>query len=376
MRGRRSAWTITLDFRTRTTLQHWLQRRKTPVGLVRCARAMLLLEQGHSCVQTAKWVGLADYHVRKWAKRFQEGGVAGLREKPRSGRPPVFAPEVALHLVKLACERPDHVGSSLSQWDGPELARRLKADGVVSTISADTVERILRSHKLKPWRHHLWLSADVPRDQHFAQQVSDLVHLYTRPLADKEMVVCADEKTNLQPRPRRASTLPTRPGHPTRLEHGYKRAGALHLFAAFDTRTGKVYARTEVRKRQKEFIALLTQLDREIPPSISRISVVLDNSSVHKGKQVRAWLQAHPRFVCWFLPVHCSWMNQIEQWFSIVQRKRLRISDFTDLDHLAERLMAFVAEWNAHAHPFNWSTKSAAKVMAKYQAQPLLAEAS
>jgi transposase len=214
MRGRRSAWTITLDFPTRTTLQHWVQRRKTPVGLARRARAMLLLEQGHSCVQTAKWVGLADYHVRKWAKRFQERGVAGLREKPRPGHPPVFAPEVALHLVKLACERPDHVGISLSQWDCPELARRLKADGVVSTISADTIERILRSHKLKPWRHHLWLSADVPRDQHFAQQISDLVDLYTRPLADEEMVVCADEKTNLQPRPRLAATLPTR-GIPT-----------------------------------------------------------------------------------------------------------------------------------------------------------------
>jgi transposase len=371
MRGRRSAWTITLDPLTRTTLQHWVQRRKTPVGLARRARAMLLLDQGHSCVQTAKWVGLSDYHVRKWAKRFQERGLAGLREQPRPGRPPVFAPEVALHLVKLACERPDHVGSSLSQWDCPELARRLKADGVVSTISADTIERILRSHKLKPWRHHLWLSPDVPRDQHFAQQISDLVDLYTRPLADEEIVVCVDEKTNLQPRPRLAATLPARPGQPTRLEHGYKRAGALHLFAAFDTRTGKVYARTEVRKRQTEFIALLTQLDREIPLSFRRVSVVLDNSSVHKGKQVRAWIQAHPRFVCWFLPVHCSWMNQIEQWFSIVQRKRLRISDFTDLDHLTRQLMAFVAQWNAHAHPFNWSTKSAALVMAKYQAQTL-----
>jgi transposase len=130
----------------------------------------------------------------------------------------------------------------------------------------------------------------------------------------------------------------------------------LHLFTAFDTHTGKVYARTEMRKRQTEFIALLTQLDGEIPSSIRSIYLVLDNSSVHKGKQVRTWLVAHPRFVCWFLPVHCSWMNQIEQWFSLVQRKRL---------------MAFVAEWNAHAHPFNWSTKSAAKVMAKHQAQPL-----
>ncbi len=310
MRGRRSAWTITLDFQTRTTLQHWLQRRKTPVGLARRAHALLLLEQGHSYVQTATWVGLAAYHVRKWVKRFREQGLAGLREKPRPGRSPVFAPEVALHIVKLACERPDHMGCSLSQWDCPELARKLKADGMVQSISADTIARILRSHKLKPWRHHLWLSADVPRDQHFAQQVSDLVDLYTRPLADEEMVLCADEKTNLQPRPRLAATLPTRPGHPTRLEHGYKRVGALHLFVAFDTRTGKVYARTEVRKRQREFIALLTQVEREIPSSIHRIFLVLDNLSVHKGKQVQAWLRSHPRFVCWFLPVHCSWMKE------------------------------------------------------------------
>lgn len=181
--------------------------------------------------------------------------------------------------------------------------------------------------------------------------------------------MCVDEKTNLQPRPRLAATLPTRPGQPICLENEYKRVGALHLFAAFDTRTGQVYARTETRKRQVEFIALLTQLDREIPPSIRRIFLILDNSSVHKGKQVRAWLANHPRFVCHFLPVHCSWMNQAEQWFSILQRKRLRISDFASLDHLAERLMAFVADWNAQAHPFNWSTRSAAKVMAEYEAR-------
>src|SRR6266536_6419686 len=169
---------------------------------------------------------------------------------------------------------------------------------------------------------------------------------------------------------------PTRPGLPTRLEHEYKRAGALHLFAAFDTRTGKVYARTEVRKRQVEFLAFLSQLERELPPASTRVFLVMDNLSVHKGKQVRAWLATHPRFVCHFVPVHCSWMNQVEQWFSIVQRKRLRISDFANLDDLAERLMAFVSEWNAYAHPFNWSTKSAAKVMAKYQAQPRLAPAA
>ncbi len=140
------------------------------------------------------------------------------------------------------------------------------------------------------------------------------------------------------------------------------------MFAAFETRTGKVYARTARRKRQEEFIVFLDQLRREIPASVTHISLVLDNLSAHKGKRVQAWLAAHPRFVCHFLPVHCSWMNQVEQWFSILQRKRLRILDFSDLDRLTERLMAFVAEWNAHAHPFNWSSKTVTKVMAKCEA--------
>ena len=248
MPGRRSTTVIQIDDLTRAALQRWSRRRKTPVGIARRARALLLLEQGHTYVHTAKYVGLAAYPIRKWAQRFCEYGVSGLREKPPPGRPPLFASEVALHVVKLACERPDHVGSSLSQWDCPELARRLKADGVVSNISPDTIERILRSHKLKPWRYHLWLSAKVPRDAYFAQMIRTLVDLYTRPLADDEMVVSADEKTNLQPPPRLAPTLPTRSGSPTRLEHEYKRAGALHLFAAFDTRTGKVYACASARR--------------------------------------------------------------------------------------------------------------------------------
>ncbi len=159
-----------------------------------------------------------------WARRFLEQGIVGLYEKPRSGRPPLFPPEVALSVVKLACERPDAVGRSLSQWNCPDLAHQLEASGIVQSISAETIRTILQSHKLKPWRHHLWLSAKVPRDKQFAEQVQRVVDLYSRTLADWEMVLCLDEKTNLQPRPRLAPTLPTRPGSPTRLEHEYKRA--------------------------------------------------------------------------------------------------------------------------------------------------------
>jgi transposase len=141
----------------------------------------------------------------------------------------------------------------------------------------------------------------------------------------------------------------------------------LNLFAAFDTRTGKVYGHTASRKRQVEFIEFLEQLDREIPASVQTVHIVLDNLRMHKGKQVQAWLAKHPRFVFHHPPVHCSWMNQVEQWFSILKRKRLRIADFADKEHLADRLKAFIRQWNEDAHPFNWTSKSVAKVMAKCQ---------
>jgi transposase len=274
---------------------------------------------------------------------------------------------VALHLVKIACERPDKLGRSLSQWDCRELADQLVRDGVVESISPDTVRRILENHHLKPWRHHLWLSPTVPRDADFAARVQEVCDLYTRDLAAHEVVLCVDEKTNLQPRPRKSPTKAAAPGRPVLLEHEYGRCGALNLFAAFNTRTGKVYGMTAERKRQEEFIAFLEMLDREFGPEITVIHVVLDNLRMHKGKKVQAWLAQHPRFVFHHPPVHCSWMNQVEQWFSILQRKRLAIVDFASKVELAEKLQQFITQWNAQAHPFNWTKKSVAKVMAKCQ---------
>jgi transposase len=276
-----------------------------------------------------------------------------------------FPPEVALHLVKRACERPDDRGRSLSFWDCREMARQLAAEGVVPGISPDTVRRVLEHHHLQPWRHHLWLSPTVPRDEAFAAAVQEISDLYTRPRGDDEVVLGVDEKTSLQPRPRKSPTLAARPQRPVRVEHEYGRCGALNLFAAFDTRTGKVYGMTAERKRQAEFIAFLEQWDRQIPATVKTVHVVLDNLRMPKGKQVQAWLAKHPRFVFHHPPVPCSWMNQVEQWFSILQRKRLRIADFADKAALAERLQAFIAEWNQVAHPFKGSTKSVAKVMAK-----------
>jgi transposase len=302
---------------------------------------------------TNGWTGISD---RVWRGCTTSLGEAGSL---------FFPPDVAIHLVRLACERPDDRDRSLSQWDSAELAKKLIDDGVVVFISPSTVWRILAHHKLKPWRTHYWLNPKSPRDAEFYTRVREVIDLYTRPLLSHERVLSVDEKTSLQPRSRLAPTRPAQPGLvPNYVEHEYQRKGALQLFAAFDTRTGKVYGQCYDRKRQKEFIAFLEYLDREIPGSITVIHLILDNVSTHHGKQVQTWLKDHPRFQLHFTPVHCSWMNQVEQWFGILQRKRFRIADFASKDDLRAKIEQFISEWNRKAHPFNWSTKSVAKIMA------------
>jgi SAM-dependent methyltransferase len=161
---------------------------------------------------------------------------------------------VALHLVRRACELPEQAGRSLSQWDCAELARHLVRDEVVASISPQTVQRLLASQRLKPWRQHVWLHPRTPRDATFAAQVRVVADLLARLLDEHESVLSLDEMTSLQPRPRRVPTRPAQPGRPVQVEHEYRRAGATHLFAAFDTRSGQVYGVTARRKRQVEFV--------------------------------------------------------------------------------------------------------------------------
>lgn len=293
----------------------------------------------------------------------------GYRTSHAAGGPRFFPPEVALQLVKLACELPDDADRSLSLWSCAELARTLQRDGVVDRISPQSVQRILASHRLKPWRVHHWLSAKVPRDAAFRATVLEIADLYSRPLEPHERVLSLDEKTSIQPRPRSEPNRPAQPGGvPVHVEHEYTRAGALNLLAAFDTRTGEVIGICRKRKRQVEFIELLEEIDRRTPSSITRIHLVCDNVITHKGKLVRAWLAEHPRFQMHFTPVHCSWMNQIEQWFSVLQRKRLVVSNFANIQELEAKIASFITEWNEVAHPFNWTTRSFDKILASVDA--------
>lgn len=272
---------------------------------------------------------------------------------------------MALHAIKIACELPQKLRRSLSVWTCQEIARQLREAAITPRISRESVRKMLRSHRLKPWRFRMWLSPKVPRDAAFRASVERLSALYTRPLQEHERVICTDEITSLQPRPRLWPTLPALPELPVRVEHEYRRAGALNLMTAFDTRTGKVWGVTAERKRQVEFLQLLALLDAEIPASVTVIYLVLDNVPMHTGKKIREWLASHPRFVFVHPPVHCSWMNQVEQWFSILRRKRLKVVDFADKTDLAAKLMAFIREWNERAHAFNWTAKSFEKILAK-----------
>ncbi len=256
----------------------------------------------------------------------------------------------------------------MSQWDCGELAAQLVREQLVTAISGETVRRWLGSHRLKPWRSHVWLHPPAPRDAAFLAQTRTVAELLTRPLAADEMVLSLDELTSLQPRPRRAATRPAQPGRPVQVEHEYRRAGALNLFAAFDTRSGRVYGRCAHRKRQLEYLEFLAQLDRDIPATITVIHLLGDNVPVHHGKLVRAWLAQHPRFMTHFTPVHCSWMNPVEQWFSILRRKRLRHPNFANLTELAAQLIQFIAEWNQRTHPFRWRPASFAKIIAQVEA--------
>lgn len=281
-----------------------------------------------------------------------------------AGGPRVFPPIVTTHLVKLACELPDELARSLSTWTCAELARTLVRDEIVDSISPSSVQRILASQKLRPWRVHHWLSSDVFRDETFRETVRNICDLYTRQLGAHERVLSLDEKTSLQPRTRTSATRPPRaPNEPVRLEHEYVRKGALNLFAAFDTRTGEVTGILRRRKRQVEFIELLEAIEQATPASVTVIHVVCDNVSIHRGRRTRAWLADHPRFRMHFTPVHCSWMNQIEQWFSILQRKRFRAPNFADLADLEAKVLAFIDEWNEHAHPFKWTEASFEKIL-------------
>jgi len=331
-------------------------------ALVRRVMIILLLFMGLSVSEVSRQTKANRRIIRKWAERYNNEGLKGLNDSTRKGRPPVFNAEIAMHIVKIACEMPELRGRSLDKWDCEEIAEELIRTKVVTSISNESIRRILNSQKIKPWRHHMWLSEKTPRDQEFCTRVKEVMNLYFREMKPCECVLSIDENTSIQARKRIAEIKAAGPGRAVLCEHEYKRKGALNLIAAFDTRTGIVYGKCYGRKRQVEFINFLEHLDSEIPRDKKTIHIVCDNVPMHKGKQVQEWLKKNPRFIFHFTPVHCSWMNQVEQWFGILKRKRLTISNFESKDDLRDKLYLFISQWNENAHSFKWNDKTRMKL--------------
>jgi hypothetical protein len=259
----------------------------------------------------------------------------------------------------LACELPARHGQPLARWSVAALAAATRRSGLVATISDSTVWRWLHADAIRPWQHRCWL---FPRDPDFAAKAGRILDLYDRqweghPLRDDEFVLSADEKTSIQARVRCHATRAPQPGQPMKVEHEYDRGGALAYVAALDVHRAKLFGRCEPKSGIAPFDRLVAQV-MAVPPyaEARRVFWIVDNGSAHRGPRAVARLQAqHPRLVLVHGPVHASWLNQIEIYFSIVQRKVLTPNDFASLAAVAERLLAFERSYETLAKPFEWT---------------------
>jgi hypothetical protein len=259
----------------------------------------------------------------------------------------------------LACELPATHGVPLSHWNTPDLVRQICQSGLVATISGSTIWRWLHQDAIRPWYHRSWI---FPRDPGFATKAGRLLDLYERvwggkSLKDDEFVISADEKTSIQARRRRHSTSPVRPGRPMRVEHEYQRCGAWAYLAALDVHHARVFGRCERHSGIAPFDRLVEQVMTRPPYNDARrVFWIVDNGSSHRGlASVRRLQGRYPRLRLVHGPIHASWLNQIEIYFSIVQRKVLSPNDFRGLDALAERLLHFQTYWEDTAKPFQWN---------------------
>lgn len=261
----------------------------------------------------------------------------------------------------MACELPHTLGVPLSRFSVSELTRQARQSGLVARISVTTVWRWLHEDAIRPWRYRSWI---FPRDPLFAVKAGRILDLYQRiwedqPLQENEFVLSADEKTSIQARTRRHRTLPTQPGSVSRVEHEYKRCGAWAYLAALDVHRMKLFGRCEKKNGILPFDRLVAQVMSQPPyDQAQRVFWIVDNGSAHRGLSSAHRLQEkHPRLVLVHGPVHASWLNQIEIYFSIVQRKVLTPNDFPSLGSLEERLLKFQNYYESIAQPFQWNFK-------------------
>jgi transposase len=310
-----SPYVITLSAADRAVLEQRVRAYSAPFAVVVRAKIVLLAADGETNTSIA---GRVDVHVgvvSMWRKRFFESGLPGLDDRPRSGRPRSFAPEVVAQVKAMACEPPAAREVPLSRWSSAELAAQAVTEGVVEAVSSSTVRRWLREDAIKPWQHRSWI---FPRDPGFAVKAARVLDLYERVWDDAELggdeyVISADEKSQLQALSRRHPELPPGPGRTRRVEFEYTRHGTLAYFGAYDVHQARLMGRVAPTTGIEPFGALVKQV-MSIEPyaSAKRVFWVVDNGSSHAGarsiaRMTRAWPNAH----LVHLPVHASWLNQI-----------------------------------------------------------------
>jgi transposase len=341
-------------------LTAWVRAGTTPQRLVRRARVILGSAAGSGSRALARQERMSRTTVRRWLTRFQAQRCDGLQDRPRSGRPLATKPTTHALVVALACERPAERSVPLSRYSLSELtievADRLGPEQVAPSRSA--IWRLLMRDALRPWRYHNWI---FPRDPRFLELAGPVLDLYAcqwqgRPLWADEYVLSADEKTSIQVRRRRHPSLPSGPHQALRLEHEYERAGVLQYLAAWDVHRAVVFGRCEPKTGKAAFGRLVDDVMSQEPyRSARRVFWIVDNGSSHRGERAADELrQRHPRIVIVHTPTHASWLNQIEIYFSIVQRKVLTPNDCTSLDQLERRIHAFGRRCSALGKPFAW----------------------
>jgi len=296
--------------------------------------------------------------VRRWRGRFADEGLAGLTDRPRPGRPPRFTPVQVAEVKALACQLPAETGTPLSKWTCPDLAAEAVNRGIVAAISASTIRRILARDTIKPWQHQPWIFI---RDPQFAVKAARVLDLYARtvdgvPLGPDEYVISSDEKTSIQARCRCHPTLAHGAAPMMRVNHEYQRKGALAYLAAYDVHQARIFSHRNTKTGIVPFMTLAEQVMTQEPyASAKRVFWVVDNSSSHRGQAAADRLaRRFPNAVMVHTPTHASWVNQVEIYFSIIQRKVLTPNDFTDLDQVEDRLTAFEQRYNQAARPFRW----------------------
>ena len=337
----------------REVLEAWTRAGTIEARIAKRARIILMAAEGCSNRDIGLVVDLHYNQVGIWRQRYGEYGLAGLDDSERSGRPLVYGHDDVLLLVKLVTEPPP---DEATRWTMEALAEAMAAHGV--PISASQIWRICSGLDLKPWQVESWMTS---HDPDFWEKAGDVCGLYLNP-PENAVVWSVDEKSGMQAKSRVNPSRPAVPGIPARREFEYRRNGTAVLFAGLDVHEGTVAGWVTDSTRSDNFVEFLSDLVAQTPEGLD-LHCIADNLSAHKTDKVADFLAGHPHVHLHYTPTHASWLNQVELFFSILERRLLRRGEFDSVDHLAERIIAFIKDYNRKAAPFRWT----------YDGRPLMA---